>query len=295
MTEVRDRGNSQTMSLLEASININPTGTGGAQIAIIDSSALAPNMSDGEVFADPGKSGTGQISVYVVREGDTLGEIADMFGVSTNTIVWANDIKKNAIKPGQELVILPISGVRHVVKSGDTAKSLAAKYKADLDDILSYNDIDLNTKLSVGSVVIIPDGVVSASIYTAKKPGSPTAKGYPTYSGYYLRPIVGGRKTQGFHGYNGIDLAAPTGTPLLASADGQVIIARGSGYNGGYGLYVVIRHSNGTQTLYGHMSRVSVSVGQNVTQGQVIGAVGNTGRSTGPHVHFEIRGARNPF
>lgn len=110
-----------------------------------------------------------------------------------------------------------------------------------------------------------------------------------------MRPLRGGVKSQGIHGYNGIDIAAPVGTPILASADGAVILARTSGYNGGYGLYVVIKHNNGTQTLYAHMSRVNVSVGQTVTQGEVIGAVGNTGRSTGPHIHFEVRGARNPF
>jgi len=284
------------MSLLEGYLNINPTGTGGAEIAIVDSVALESNGGGGEVFVDLGKSGTGQISIYVVRQGDTLSEIAEMFGVSTNTIVWANNIRANSIKEGQELVILPISGVRHVVKSGDTLKSVAAKYKADLDDILSYNSLAADAKVKLGDVVIIPDGVISATQTSlVKSSGSQTFQGYPTYAGYYLRPIVGGRKTQGIHGYNGVDIAAPTGTSIMASADGQVIIARPSGYNGGFGLYVVIRHSNGTQTLYAHMSKVSVAVGQSVTQGQVIGAIGNTGRSTGPHVHFEVRGAKNPF
>jgi len=93
MLEVRDAGNSQTMNLLEGFLNINPTSTGGAEIAIVDSVALESNRGESEVFVDLGKSGTGQISVYVVRKGDTLGEIAEMFGVSTNTIVWANNIK----------------------------------------------------------------------------------------------------------------------------------------------------------------------------------------------------------
>ncbi len=97
------------------------------------------------------------------------------------------------------------------------------------------------------------------------------------------------------HGNNGVDIAAPLGTPVVASAGGTVIIARSSGWNGGYGLYVVISHSNGTQTLYAHLSSVNVSVGDSVSKGQVIGKVGNTGKSTGPHLHFEVRGARNPF
>jgi murein DD-endopeptidase MepM/ murein hydrolase activator NlpD len=110
-----------------------------------------------------------------------------------------------------------------------------------------------------------------------------------------MRPIVGGVRTQGIHGYNAVDLAAPVGTSLMAAASGEVIIAKVGGYNGGYGSYVVIRHGNGSQTLYAHMSRVDARVGQVVSQGEVIGAVGSTGRSTGSHVHFEIRGAANPF
>ena len=293
MLEVRDAGNSQTMNLLEGFLNINPTSTGGAEIAIVDSVALESNRGESEVFVDLGKSGTGQISVYVVRKGDTLGEIAEMFGVSTNTIVWANNIKASSIKEGQELVILPISGVRHVVKSGDTVKSLATKYKADFDEILSYNGLAADAKIKPGDIVVIPDGVISATQTSlAKTSGSQT---YPVYSGFYLRPIVGGRKTQGIHGNNGVDLAAPTGVPILASADGKVIVSRAGGYNGGYGTYVVISHANGTQTLYAHMSKDNVSVGQSVERGQVIGAVGSTGKSTGPHVHFEVRGAKNPF
>ena len=293
MPEVKDAGNSQTMDLLEGYLNINPTGTGGVEIAIVDGTALESNGGESEVFVDLGKSGTGQISVYVVRKGDTLGEIAEMFGVSTNTIVWANNIKASSIKEGQELVILPISGVRHVVKSGDTVKSLATKYKADFDEILSYNGLAADAKIKPGDIVVIPDGVISATQTSlAKTSGLQT---YPVYSGFYLRPIVGGRKTQGIHGNNGVDLAAPTGVPILASADGKVIVSRAGGYNGGYGTYVVISHANGTQTLYAHMSKDNVSVGQSVEQGQVIGTVGSTGKSTGPHVHFEVRGAKNPF
>lgn len=296
MPEIIRAGNSQTMSLLEGYLNINPVGTGGAEVAIVDRTALESNGGESEVFVDLGKSGTGQISVYIVREGDTLSEIAEMFGVSTNTIIWANDLRGTTIKEGQELVILPISGVRHVVKSGDTLKSVAAKYKADLNDILSYNGFTTGTKIKPGDVVIIPDGVISATQSSlAKTSGSQTSQGYPSYTGYYLRPLAGGRKSQGRHGNNGVDLAVPIYTPILASADGKVIVSRTGGYNGGYGTYIVISHANGTQTVYAHMSVNSVSVGEWVDQGQVIGAVGMTGKTTGPHLHFEVRGARNPF
>ena len=294
MLEVTDPGNSQTLTLLAGYLNINPTGTGGAEVAIVDGTVLESNGIEGEFFVDLGKSGTGQISVYIVRTGDTLSEIAEMFGVSANTIIWANDIRGTSIKVGQELVILPISGVRHVVKSGDTLKSVATKYKADLNDVLLYNGLAIGDKIKSGDVIIIPDGVISATQVSSVK-NSAGAQTYPVYSGYYIRPIVGGRKTQGIHGNNGVDLAAPTGTPILAAADGRVIVSRAGGYNGGYGSYLVISHPNGTQTLYAHLSQNSVFVGQSVAQGQTIGAVGNTGKSTGPHLHFEIRGAKNPF
>jgi hypothetical protein len=168
---------------------------------------------------------------------------------------------------------------------------LAKKYKGDADEIADYNNLQKDEKLVLGSTIIIPDGEVSAP---ASVIGS-VISGLKEFIGYYLRPIVGGRKSQGIHGHNGIDLAASVGVPILASADGDVIIARFGGWNGGYGNYVVIRHSNGSQTLYAHMSAISVSAGDFVKQGNVIGAVGNSGKSTGPHLHFEIRGARNPF
>jgi murein DD-endopeptidase MepM/ murein hydrolase activator NlpD len=107
--------------------------------------------------------------------------------------------------------------------------------------------------------------------------------------------MPGGILTQGLHGWNAVDIGAARGTPLHAAADGTVIVARIGGYNGGYGNYVVITHGNGTQTLYGHMKNVIVSSGQTVSAGQVIGYEGSTGNSTGPHLHFEVRGAANPF
>ena len=114
-------------------------------------------------------------------------------------------------------------------------------------------------------------------------------------SGTLVNPAPGTIKTQGIHGYNGVDLAGPIGTTVRAAAAGQVIIAKSSGWNGGYGSYVVLKHNNGTQTLYGHLSRVDASVGETVAQAETIGAIGNSGKSTGPHLHFEVRGGKNPF
>jgi len=292
-----DGYNIQTASLLRAALNLDPNPSkGGGDVTIVGGTALSPETGPYGTLADIKDRSAigGQISIYVVRDGDSLSGIAQMFGVSVNTIIWGNNIKNSLIHKGETLVILPISGVRHTVKRGDTLKSIAEDYKGDLNEILQYNGLAENSKLAIGDIVIIPDGVLVTPAYNGA-PSVASGSGVPSYSGYYLRPITNGIKSQGLHGYNGIDLAAAAGTPILASASGTVIVSRDFGWNGGYGNYVVIRHDNGTQTLYAHTSQNIVYQGQYVVQGQVVGYVGSTGRSTGPHLHFEVRGARNPF
>ncbi len=288
-------GNSQTIELLRSALNSDPNaGKGGGDIAIVGGMALLPESGPSGTLADISASGEhGSISVYVVRQGDTLSQIAKMFGVSVNTVVWANNIKNGIIRPGETLVILPISGVRHMVKKGDTLASIAKQYKADAREVALFNNLSTNATLAVGDEVIIPDGElaqVSLSI-----PSRVRGAGGPEYQGYYLRPILGGRKTQGLHGFNGVDLANYFGAPIFASAEGEVIVARYDGWNGGYGKYIVVAHPNGTQTLYSHLSQVLTYIGKQVTRGEIIGNIGSTGNSTGPHLHFEIRGAKNPF
>ncbi len=290
--------NSQQMNLLEAPLS--PFNSIGGGDVIIDGGAL---LVEGGLLSGQGDSlhEPGKISVYVVREGDSLSQIAKMFNVSVNTIRWGNDIKGNTIAPGQTLVILPISGIRHTVTSGDTLEKISSRYKGDVEEIIAYNNISKDSKLAVGEILVIPGGIIPESSPTVRTSSSSSgsqsrpSSGAPVYEGYYLRPISGGYRSQGIHGYNGVDLAASAGTSIMASASGVVTVSRNSGWNGGYGNYIVISHPNGTQTLYAHNRSNTVSVGEQVKQGQVIGYVGSTGRSTGPHVHFEIRGAKNPF
>ncbi len=300
--------NSQTATVLEAAVNPDPNPSkGGGDITIIGGSALLPESGPSGTMADVDSESLkkkDQISVYVVREGDSLSQIAKMFEVSVNTIVWANDIGKgDIIRAGQTLLILPVSGLEYTVRKKDTLNGIAKKYKADVKEIMAFNDISDATGLMVGDTIVIPGGKKTIIKYSSGR-AKTVVRGVnvPSYSRYYIRPINGGRnsratakKPHGLHGYNAVDLAAPTGTPIVASASGRVIISRNSGWNGGYGKYVVIEHPNGTQTLYGHSSGIIVKRGQNVVQGQVIGYIGSTGRSTGPHVHFEVRGAKNPF
>jgi len=271
-------------------------GQGGGEIAVVGGNALlsvsGPLGSLADIANELNRSTT--ISIYVVRDGDTLSQIAKMFDVSVNTIIWANDIKRaTSIQRGQTLLILPVSGVQYTIKKGDTISSIAKQYKGDADEILAYNDLASGVDLKVGGTLIIPNGEIDAP--TVSSSGSIVRGGGPTYVGYYLRPVSGGRKSQGLHGYNAVDLATSCGEPVVASASGNVMVARSYGWNGGYGEYIVIAHNNGTQTLYSHLSSIIVGAGWRVVQGQVIGYVGSTGLSTGCHVHFEVRGAANPF
>lgn len=277
---------------------------GGGDITVVDDSAFISDAGPSGTIADIESSDhQGKVSLYVVRPGDTITDVAKMFGVTVNTILWANDLTRGAsLREGQHLVILPIDGIQHTVQKGETLRGIANKYKGDLNEILEFNDLTASQKLSVGDVVIIPNGkeslTPSGATVTSR---SRIISAYPSYDGYYTHPVPAGHKTQDIHGYNGVDYGAPIGSPVYAAAEGTVIVSRfkpsscGRSCFGGYGNYIVIEHPNGTQTLYGHLSSVYTQMGVHVDQGQWIGEVGSTGHSTGPHLHFEVRGARNPF
>ncbi len=294
---------SSTTVVLAAPTNINPRAGSDVPLNTSGDVALVASAGPKGTLADViDVPESDRISVYVVRPGDTLSDIARMHNVSINTIIWANNLKGSKdIRPGQTLVILPISGVKRTIVRGDTLKSLAKTYGSDANEIAQYNGLDPATPLAVGTTVIIPGGELASTAVATKKPSTSGGKspylggGGPVISGYYTNPAPGGRLTQGLHGRNGVDLGGARGTPIVAAAGGTVIISRNSGWNGGYGNYVVISHANGTQTLYGHLANSIVSSGQTVNQGQTIGYMGSTGRSTGTHLHFEVRGATNPL
>ena len=255
--------NAQNVPLLRAAVHPDPNPSkGGGDILVSEDGALVPDTGPlGGADSPRNKDNAGEISVYIVREGDTLGEIAEMFGVSGKTVLWANEIKDaSLIRPGDTLVILPITGVRHVVKKGDTLKSIATKYKGDEADILAYNQLDSANDITIGDTVVVPGGEVAAAA-TPKKVAVTAKGGGVAIPGYFAKPLKSYVKTQGIHGYNGVDLAAPIGSTVYSAAAGTVILAKGGGlWNGGYGNYIVVKHPNGTQTLYSHLNSVSVSV-----------------------------------
>ena len=285
---------------LVASVNNNPNIGAPLALAISDGSALIPHTGPSGTIADiSSTTPPDRISLYEVRPGDTLSEIAGMFGVSVNTIIWANNLTSaRDVHPGDLLLILPVSGTQRTVVKGDTLKSIAKKYGADANEIAQYNGLDSSAPLAVGSTIIIPGGEIASPAPSTAAPSREPylGGGGPAQLGYYSNPLPGGVITQGIHGWDAVDIGSARGTPVRAAANGIVIVARnGGGWNGGYGNYVVITHENGTQTLYSHMKNTIVSLGQSVSSGQVIGYVGMTGHTTGPHLHFEVRGAANPF
>ena len=233
---------------------------------------------------------------YIVQNGDSPFSIAVKFGVNTETILWANNLREtDYIKPGQQLLVLPINGVRVKIGAKDTVASLSKKYSGKEAEVRAFNNLYDDAKLIAGNFIIIPDGEIAAP--TAKPSPKVTAPKYAKEtisSGWLILPTTG--KDWGrIHGQNGVDVANACGTPVYAAASGVVTLSDGIGWNYGYGKYLIIKHPNGVVTVYAHSSRLLVSAGEQVEQGQLIMLMGTTGRSTGCHLHFEVRGARNPL
>ena len=286
--------------------------SGGGEVLIEENALISGGSVSSSEDSKPKivSSGADEISVYLVREGDTLSQIAEMFGVKVSTVRGFNNIKQDSdLKPGQELLILPVDGVLYKVEKGDTLSSVAKKFKSDEFDISVFNDIAQDGKLTVGDEIVIPNAealpVAETKVATktntstkSKSTSGGNTTGSSAPSGFYTHPIPRGSvKSQGFHGpYEAQDLAAKIGTPIVASSSGRVIAVKaGEGdWNGGYGKMVIIDDGRAT-VLYAHMSKVSVTQGQTVSQGEKIGEVGSTGRSTGPHLHIEYRGKKGPI
>lgn len=236
-----------------------------------------------------------QVSEYTVKDGDTLSSIAAKFDLTIDSVKWANEaIDWKKIKPGDVVTIPPVTGIVYKVKAGDTIYSIAKKFSTNAQGIV---DFPLNTfaddetfALAAGQTLIVPDGVMpdapAPTLPRYTNVLTPDA-GSVAAAGSFVWPAYG-RITQPYRWYHkGLDIANQAGGAILAADAGTVVV---SGWtNAGYGYHVIIDHGNGYQTLYGHMSVLSVVPGQRVARGATLGQMGSTGRSTGTHLHFEIR------
>ncbi len=272
---------------LGGSIDLNVVGG-----AVLEPSA-PPFLVSGRVFgALGGGEAKKEIEEYVVQTGDTLSSIADEFGISLETLLWANNLStRSVIQPGKKLTILPVSGVLHIIREGDTLSELAELYKTELKEIINFNELRETDDIYAGDLLIIPGG---------KKPKISTQYAQvPLSQSYFICPVPSPcRISQGLHWYNAIDFSnGKCGEPVFAAAGGTV---QRTGYTSLSGNYVRIMHPNGVVTFYGHLSKIAAVPGQKVYQGQIIGYIGYSGITVpagpaGCHLHFDVRFASNPF
>jgi len=227
------------------------------------------------------------IKTHTVSEGETLGAIASQYNVDLDTILGANpDVDETNIHPGDKLVILPQKGVIHTTDMGDTLWSIANSYSIDVAAIMTSN-AKASEDLAIGEKVFIPGGkpiskdekMLARADYTVSRanPGRfswPARGELSSHFGYRWGRL-----------HAGVDIANDIGTPVTAPMSGRVTSA---GWESGYGYRMTIEHANGYETLYGHLSEFAVSTGSYVRAGQTIAYMGNTGYSTGPHLHFEV-------
>ncbi|NWG17559.1 MAG: M23 family metallopeptidase [Chloroflexi bacterium] len=261
-----------------------------------------------------------QVIQYVAVRGDTIYSIAERFGIRPESVAWSNPRSIiRVLRPGDVINVPPVDGVFHQVVGSRTVGEIIASFKVDdpyavLDS--EYNNlfgVTPDTILPSGTWIFIPGGEAEqitwnpgvqveggdsprrgyVSVFAPGDPGSCGQINNPGGGASWGFPLSGGYTfMRGFTSWHtGVDLAAPVGTPVLAANSGAVIFA---GWNSwGYGNTVVLAHGP-YLTLYGHLSSINVGCGQLVSVGQVIGAVGNTGNSSGPHLHFEIRNGDTP-
>ncbi|HJV32699.1 MAG TPA: M23 family metallopeptidase [Patescibacteria group bacterium] len=293
-------GSATTSPLLASASDTGP-------LAYDQSGVASPFVPIEEATEEDDRIVIAKPSVHIVQQGDTVSGIAKKYGISVNTILWANDLTaRSVLRLGQELTVLPVSGVLHEVKRGETLGAIAKKYGSDVDKILAANLVKSPTAVQIGQRLIIPDGRPIASASPAPKPSAPAAT--PPRLGDVRDVFRPPEEAPPSRTVDGVELAWPTnqkrinqyykwkhtgidinGTLKDATYAADAGIVTFAGWNkSGYGNMILIDHGNGMITRYAHHSKMFVKAGDQVTKGQTIGMVGSTGRSTGPHLHFEI-------
>lgn len=234
-----------------------------------------------------------EIITYTVQPNDNIWAIAQGFGLKAETVVWANpSIEKSPdlLRVGQKVLVPPVDGIYYTIKAGDTLDKLAKTYQTSVDKIVAFepNALEEPYTLTPGQRVMLVDGrkkVVPTNYYPMTSVGRAPA-GAPTGSGRFAWPTQGMLSQRFWSGHLGIDIANRTGIPVRAADDGYVVMAGRDTW--GYGNQVVIDHGNGYWTRYAHLNKIGVKAGDVVKKQQQIGTMGSTGRSTGPHLHFEV-------
>lgn len=284
----------QVLAASTVVVNQDAPKTSAPLASLSGSTVLKPNPSSSNNL--PLKR---DVEIYQVRGGDTLARIASAYGVTVDTIVWENNLPASGnIKPGQELKILPVSGIEYTVKPGETISGIAKKYNVDPEDIMDYNNIESEELIFPGDVIIIPNGI-------KKAPPTPQRQEYlaglqkddykkvdvpDDYQGgssglVWPMPAATRLSQKFWSGHRAIDVPCRD-CEVKAAGDGIVELA---GWQKGYGNTIVINHGNGLKTRYAHAKQLLVSAGQSVKQRETIMISGSTGRSTGPHLHFEVK------
>lgn len=306
-------------------------GTGGSRIALIDASdanfisfddvevQFAQTLEGNAIVAplqpvvgeDVNEDSAGQRTkvidthakpfIYTVEDGDTIAGIASKFGISTNTVLWANGLDgTDIIKSGDHITILPVTGVLHTVASGDTVSEIAKEYDAKSEQIIAYNSLGETAKLVVGQKIVVPDGYVAprqtpqiaargtqTTRDAGDEPTPPPSDNTKGSGNGFNWPTTTKHISQYFKwGHTGIDIDNRARPSVFAAQSGTVEF---TGWLGGYGNLIIVNHGSGLTTYYAHLDKFYVSSGQKVTKGAAIGKMGSTGRSTGPHIHFEVR------
>ncbi|MDR2471205.1 MAG: M23 family metallopeptidase [Treponema sp.] len=250
-------------------------------------------LASGGTLAGSGLSGGDEIPLdltevfawqtYTVRSGDSVEAISKRFGLSLDAVIASNSLRDvRRLRAGETLRIPNMDGIPYTVKNGDSYAKIAKTLEVPLEAILDANDIQSDA-ISTGTVLFIPGARMDKNALRQALGELfiwPIRGRRSSPFGWRNDPFTGARS---FHA--GLDIAAPTGTPVKVSADGRV---SATGNNAVYGNFIIVTHSPEYQTMYAHLSKIMVRNGQTVNQGTVIGQVGNTGRSTGAHLHFSV-------
>ena len=263
-------------------------------LAAISSPLFISSQTLGSIFEDEKDN---SIIKYTVGRGETINQIAEDFGISAETILLANELSSSTVREGDELMILPVDGLLHMVESGETVEKIAKKYSADSGQIIDFNRLSDEGEVFVGDILIVPEGKMPKSVQSTAPVAQVTLP-----DSYFISPATGiitqgahfSHIVNGYRQYNAADIANTLGTPIVAVAGGTIQIVKTVWP---YGNYITILHPNGVVTLYGHLNSFAKDIysGKQVSQGEIIGYMGSTGYSTGSHLHFEVRGAANPL